>query len=105
MMENVGKPKGTSGVFRVEEGSSSGYSKPWENQGWNSKRYEEGFHPRYLQRGGNQVGTITNRKRKGDTIKIGLKQVIIGEGRMTMKRTTLTRVRAQNRKGVQVVPG
>ncbi|KAG5579577.1 hypothetical protein H5410_050204 [Solanum commersonii] len=47
--------KGTCGVFRVEEGSSSVYSRPRENLlGWNSKRYEEGFHPRYLQRGGNQ---------------------------------------------------
>uniref|UniRef100_M0ZZK1 Integrase core domain containing protein n=1 Tax=Solanum tuberosum TaxID=4113 RepID=M0ZZK1_SOLTU len=54
MMENVEKPKGTSGVFRVEEGSSSGYSKLGENQSWNSKRYKEGFHPLYLQRGGNQ---------------------------------------------------
>jgi len=39
--------KGTHGVFRVEEGSSFGYSRLGENQGWNSKRYEEGFHPRY----------------------------------------------------------
>ncbi|KAH0695788.1 hypothetical protein KY289_013270 [Solanum tuberosum] len=54
MMENAGKPKGTSGVLRVEECSSSCYSKPGENQGWNSKRYEECFHPRYLQRDGNQ---------------------------------------------------
>uniref|UniRef100_M1AG00 Uncharacterized protein n=1 Tax=Solanum tuberosum TaxID=4113 RepID=M1AG00_SOLTU len=29
--------KGTCGVFRVEVGSSSGYSRPGENQGWNSK--------------------------------------------------------------------
>uniref|UniRef100_M1DE86 Integrase core domain containing protein n=1 Tax=Solanum tuberosum TaxID=4113 RepID=M1DE86_SOLTU len=54
VLENVKKHKGTSGVFRVEEGSSSGYSKPGENQSWNSKKYEEGFHPCYLQRGGNQ---------------------------------------------------
>ncbi|KAH0736073.1 hypothetical protein KY285_011780 [Solanum tuberosum] len=68
--------KGTYGVFRVEEGSSSGYLtprenqgwnsnrveggysssylRPGENQGWNSTRYEEGFHPRYQHRGGNQ---------------------------------------------------
>uniref|UniRef100_M1DFQ2 Integrase core domain containing protein n=1 Tax=Solanum tuberosum TaxID=4113 RepID=M1DFQ2_SOLTU len=46
--------KGTRGVFRVEEGSSSGYSRSGENQGWNSRRYEEGFHTRYQPRGGNQ---------------------------------------------------
>jgi len=46
--------KGTYGVFRVEEGSSSGYSRPGENQGWNSRRYEEGFHPCYQPWGGNQ---------------------------------------------------
>jgi len=46
--------KGTHGVFRVEDGFSSGYSRPGENQGWNSKRYEEGFHPRYQPWGGNQ---------------------------------------------------
>ncbi|KAK4731246.1 hypothetical protein R3W88_024234 [Solanum pinnatisectum] len=46
--------KGTYGVFRVEEVSSSGYSRPGENQGWNSRRYEESFHPRYQQRGENQ---------------------------------------------------
>jgi len=46
--------KGTHGIFRVEEGSSSGYSWPGENQGWNSKRYEEGFQPRFQQWGGNQ---------------------------------------------------
>ncbi|KAG5590654.1 hypothetical protein H5410_041168 [Solanum commersonii] len=33
--------KGTHGVFRVEEGSSSIYSRSGENQGWNSRRYEE----------------------------------------------------------------
>jgi len=54
VLENVKMPKGTSAVFRVEEGSFSGYSKPRENQGWNSKKYEKDFHPRYLQRGGNQ---------------------------------------------------
>lgn len=53
-MESVENPKGTNGVFRVEEGSSSGYSKQGENQGLESKRYKEGFHPHYLQRGGNQ---------------------------------------------------
>uniref|UniRef100_M1DXZ0 Uncharacterized protein n=1 Tax=Solanum tuberosum TaxID=4113 RepID=M1DXZ0_SOLTU len=45
--------KGTCGVFIVEEGSFSSYSKPRENQSWNSKRCEEGFYPRYWQRGGN----------------------------------------------------
>ncbi|XP_015166992.1 uncharacterized protein [Solanum tuberosum] len=45
---------GTRGVFRVEEGSSSGYSRPGENQGWNSRRYEKGFHPRYQPLGGNK---------------------------------------------------
>uniref|UniRef100_M1DS59 Integrase core domain containing protein n=1 Tax=Solanum tuberosum TaxID=4113 RepID=M1DS59_SOLTU len=53
MREYVRKPKGISGVFRVEEGSSSSYSKSEENQGWNSKKYE-GFYPRYLQVGGNK---------------------------------------------------
>ncbi|KAH0665583.1 hypothetical protein KY285_026789 [Solanum tuberosum] len=70
--------KGTYGVFRVEEGSPSGYLRPGENQGWNSKRiewgsssshlrlrenqgwnstrYEEDFHPCYQQRGINQGG-------------------------------------------------
>lgn len=45
MLENVRNP---NGVFRVEVGFSSGYSKPWENQGWISNKYEEGFHPHYL---------------------------------------------------------
>lgn len=38
------KPKGTSGVLRVDEGSSSGNSKLGENQGVNYNRYEEVFH-------------------------------------------------------------
>ncbi|KAG5580293.1 hypothetical protein H5410_050920 [Solanum commersonii] len=42
MMDNIGNPKGTGGVFRVEDGSSAGYSRPGEIQGWNSRRYEEG---------------------------------------------------------------
>uniref|UniRef100_M1DDJ4 Integrase core domain containing protein n=1 Tax=Solanum tuberosum TaxID=4113 RepID=M1DDJ4_SOLTU len=54
VLENVKKQKGENLLFRVEEGSSSSYSKLGENHGWNSKRYEEGFHPRYLQRYGNQ---------------------------------------------------
>uniref|UniRef100_M1DJ12 Uncharacterized protein n=1 Tax=Solanum tuberosum TaxID=4113 RepID=M1DJ12_SOLTU len=33
VLENREKPKGARGVFRVEEGYSSGYSKPVENQG------------------------------------------------------------------------
>ncbi|KAH0740727.1 hypothetical protein KY290_033770 [Solanum tuberosum] len=46
--------KGMYGVFQVEGGSSSGYSRPGENQGWNSRRGEESFHPRYQQRGGKE---------------------------------------------------
>lgn len=46
--------KGIYEVFRVEERSSSAHLKLWENQGWNSKRYKEGFRPLYLQRSGNQ---------------------------------------------------
>ncbi|KAK4707117.1 hypothetical protein R3W88_033331 [Solanum pinnatisectum] len=64
VLENVKKTKGTSGMFRVEEGSSSGYSKMGENQGWNSKICEEGFHPRYLQRGGNQAQLEPNMTRE-----------------------------------------
>ncbi|XP_049367955.1 uncharacterized protein LOC125832805 [Solanum verrucosum] len=45
---------GTHGVFRVDEGSSSSYSRSGENQGLNFRRYEEGFYPRYQLRGGNQ---------------------------------------------------
>lgn len=41
--------KETCGVFKVEEGSSSGDSKLGENQGWHFRRYDEGFHPRYSQ--------------------------------------------------------
>ncbi|XP_049364536.1 uncharacterized protein LOC125829342 [Solanum verrucosum] len=36
------------------EGSSTGYSRSGENQGWNSIRYEVGFHSRYQPRGANQ---------------------------------------------------
>ncbi|XP_015165482.1 uncharacterized protein [Solanum tuberosum] len=46
--------KGTYGVFRVEEGSSSGYLRHRENQGWNSKRVEGGFSSGYLRLGENQ---------------------------------------------------
>uniref|UniRef100_M1DG32 Uncharacterized protein n=1 Tax=Solanum tuberosum TaxID=4113 RepID=M1DG32_SOLTU len=96
MMENVEKPKGICGVFRVEKGSSSDYSRPGENQGWNSKRYEEVSTHAIYNRVGIKVGTIIRGKSKEDTIKIGPSNVTIGEGRRTMKRTTLTLVRAQN---------
>ncbi|KAH0644704.1 hypothetical protein KY284_032588 [Solanum tuberosum] len=33
--------------FGVNKGSSSRYSRPGKNQGWNYRRYEEGFHQRY----------------------------------------------------------
>ncbi|KAG5611107.1 hypothetical protein H5410_022388 [Solanum commersonii] len=68
--------KRTYGVFQVEEVFYSGYLRPGDNQGWNSKsvkggssfnylrpgenkcwnstRCEEGFHPRYQQQQGNQ---------------------------------------------------
>jgi len=46
-----------------------------------------------------KVGTITRENSKGDTIKIGLSKEIIGEGKMIMMRTILTRFTAQNRKG------
>ncbi|XP_049373479.1 uncharacterized protein LOC125838475 [Solanum verrucosum] len=38
-----------------------------------------------------KVGTIRSEKSKGDTIKIGLSKVIIGEGEMIIMRTILTR--------------
>ena len=51
------------------------------------------------------VGTIIREKNKRDTIKIGLSKMIIGEGKMIMRRTILPQVKAQNQKGVQVVLG
>jgi len=33
VLEDLKNPKGTSGLFRVEDGSSLGYSKLGENQG------------------------------------------------------------------------
>ncbi|KAH0665403.1 hypothetical protein KY285_026609 [Solanum tuberosum] len=38
----------------VEGDSSFGYLRSGENLGWNSRIYKKGFHPRYQQWGGNQ---------------------------------------------------
>uniref|UniRef100_M1DN25 Integrase core domain containing protein n=1 Tax=Solanum tuberosum TaxID=4113 RepID=M1DN25_SOLTU len=64
MMENVGKPKGKSGVFRVEECSSSGYSKPGENQCWNSRDTRRVSTHVIYSDVGIKVGTITRGKEK-----------------------------------------
>ena len=54
---------------------------------------------------GIKVGAIMEVKNQGDIATIGPSKVTIGKGRRTMKRTTLTQVRAQNPEGVQVVHG
>ncbi|XP_015169042.1 uncharacterized protein [Solanum tuberosum] len=54
--ENIKKMLSQMKVIQkhMNQGSSSGYLRPGENQGWNSTRYKEGFHPHYHQRGRNQ---------------------------------------------------
>uniref|UniRef100_M1DBF8 Integrase core domain containing protein n=1 Tax=Solanum tuberosum TaxID=4113 RepID=M1DBF8_SOLTU len=94
--------KGTCGVFRIEEGSSSGTPRDIMRVSTNATYNEAEI----------KVGTIIREKNKRDTTKIGLSKMIIGEGKMIigegkmiMRRTILTRVRSQNQKGVQASPG
>lgn len=99
--ENVEKQKGICIVFRVKEGSSSCYSRPGENQGLNSRRYDDGFNP--SSGVGIQVGIITIGMRKQDSIKIGPNKVTTNERRRNMKRSKLAQVRDQNEEGLQVL--
>lgn len=99
MIENVGKVKGISEDFRVEEGSSSSYSKGRIDVGIVKGKIRVSTYAIYNEVE-IKVGTITERKSNRDTINIGMNNVIIWEERMTLKNTTTTWIRAQNRKWV-----
>lgn len=75
--------------------------KAGENQGLNSRRYDDGFNP--SSGVGIQVGIITIGMRKQDSIKIGPNKVTTNERRRTMKKSKLAQVRDQNEEGLQVL--
>ncbi|KAH0712281.1 hypothetical protein KY289_008240 [Solanum tuberosum] len=69
--------KGICGVFRVEEGSSSSYSRPRENKVETPRDTRRVSTDAIYSGAGIKVGTITRERSKEDTIKIGTSKLLL----------------------------